>query len=99
MHDRPALIQFTSTELELLKRLAEGKPYRSIAAELHLSPATIAYHATRLRGRLRASNNIALVASVLLLGVFVPNTWPPRLSGRTSIERVVVVAEEEETGD
>lgn len=79
-------LTFSPPELRVLKRLAGGGTYRTIAAELYLSPTTIAYHADRLQKRLGVANNAALVAAAFMLGLLSLEVWPPELTGLTEVQ-------------
>jgi DNA-binding NarL/FixJ family response regulator len=72
--------------LRVLKGVAAGATYRAIATELYLSPATIAYHADRLKKRFGVANNAALVAIALVTGLLTVDAWPPELTGLSEVD-------------
>ena len=80
------IVRLTTAELAVLRRLASGATYRTIATELFLSPATIAFHAAKLQRRLKVSNNVALVAVAICTGVLSAGAWPPELTGMAEID-------------
>ena len=79
-------VRLTTPQLRVLAHLAAGQSYQAIAEELHLSCATIAFHAARLQKRLGVSNNTALVAIAFITGLLTTDIWPPQLSGRIDID-------------
>ena len=79
-------VRLTTPQLRVLKRLAAGDTYQAIAEELHLSCATVAFHAARLQKRIGVSNNTALVAVALIAGLLSVDGWPPQLTGLTDID-------------
>lgn len=79
-------LRFSLSELRVLRLLAEGRTYQAIAAELYLSPATVAFHVGKLQARLRVPNNAALVAVSLVMGLLTADQWPPQLTGITDID-------------
>ena len=64
----------SSRELQVLKRLAEGRTGREIAQELHLSPKTVETYRSRLLEKLDLSTTADLVRFALRHGVIV-DTW------------------------
>jgi DNA-binding NarL/FixJ family response regulator len=53
-------------ELQVLKRIAEGRSIKEIAAELALSEKTIATYRSRISGKLQLSSNVELTRYALL---------------------------------
>jgi DNA-binding NarL/FixJ family response regulator len=51
----------TERELEVLKMVASGKPYKEIAYTLHVQEATIRTHVSNILGKLNLSNRSQLV--------------------------------------
>lgn len=51
----------TSRELEVLKQVALGKPYKEIAQEMHIQGATVRAHVSSILGKLGLSNRSQLV--------------------------------------
>jgi NarL family two-component system response regulator LiaR len=51
----------TERELEVLKMVASGKPYKEIAFTLHVQEATIRTHVSNILGKLNLSNRSQLV--------------------------------------
>lgn len=79
-------LRFSTSELRVLKLLAQGHTYQAIAAQLFLSPATVAFHVGKLQARLHVPNNAALVAVSLVVGLLAADQWPPQLTGITDID-------------
>ena len=61
----PALQTLTPTERKILKRIAEDKTSKNIAAELFISPRTVETHRTNISRKLNLSGNLALVKFAL----------------------------------
>lgn len=57
-----ALAELTDRELEVLQRLADGKPPKVIAGDLFISPKTVASHVQRILGKLGAHSRVEAVA-------------------------------------
>jgi len=76
----------TETELEILRRAASGETYRAIATALYLSPATIAYYATRLQRQLHVPSMAAAVALGFIGGLLSMDTWPVAITGLAQID-------------
>ncbi len=51
----------TDRELEVLKMVASGKPYKEIALQMHVQEATIRTHVSNILGKLNLSNRSQLV--------------------------------------
>ncbi len=64
--DRPSL---TDREAEVLARIAEGRSAPDIAAELHLSTATVKTHLQHLYDKLGVSDRAAAVAEAMRRGL------------------------------
>ncbi|MFS0729430.1 LuxR C-terminal-related transcriptional regulator [Curtobacterium sp. 1P10AnD] len=61
--------KLSAEELAVLQGIARGDDFNTIARKLSLAPATIAYHATKLRRLLNAPNLPALVAIAFVIGL------------------------------
>jgi two-component system, NarL family, invasion response regulator UvrY len=72
--DSSPLQALSDRELQVLKRLAEGKASRAIANELHLSEKTIETYRARLSMKLQLKTTADLVRFALRSGV-VADTW------------------------
>lgn len=57
---RAPLDGLTHREKDIARRFGQGMNYREIAAELHISPATVRNHLANTYGKLGVSNKIAL---------------------------------------
>lgn len=79
-------VTFTEQELRVLQLLARGDTYQSVARNLFVSPATVAYHASRMQRQLGVSNNAALVAAAVVTGLLAARGWPLELTGVTDID-------------
>ena len=79
-------VKFSAPELRVLEQLAMGKTYRQVADSLHLAPATVAFHASRLQELLGVTNNVALVAIAIVFGLLTNNEWPLQLTGLAEID-------------
>jgi DNA-binding NarL/FixJ family response regulator len=54
-------IQFSPRELEVLERLKQGKPNKTIAYELTMSESTVKVHVRKIIKKLRATNRTQVV--------------------------------------
>ncbi|WP_420367111.1 LuxR C-terminal-related transcriptional regulator [Curtobacterium sp. L1-20] len=61
--------KLSAEEHAVLRGIARGDDFGTIARALSLAPATIAYHATKLRRLLNAPNLPALVALAFVAGL------------------------------
>ncbi|MGN8048133.1 LuxR C-terminal-related transcriptional regulator [Curtobacterium sp. 22159] len=61
--------KLSAEELAVLRGIARGDDFNTIGRRLSLAPATIAYHATKLRRLLNAPNLPALVAIAFVVGL------------------------------
>jgi DNA-binding CsgD family transcriptional regulator len=77
---------FTQHELLILSQVAAGATNEEIAASLSISGHTVAGHLRTMLGRSQARNRAELIARAYAAGVFVPQTWPPQLSGRRCLQ-------------
>jgi DNA-binding NarL/FixJ family response regulator len=66
----PAGVDVTPRELEVLRLLGEGNDQNEIAAELSISPKTVATHIQRLLTKFGARSRAQLVALAYRAGVF-----------------------------
>lgn len=66
---RERLAQLTNREREVLEHVMVGKTSKTIAAELGLSPKTIDQHRAKIMEKMEADNIVALVQSVVEVGV------------------------------
>jgi DNA-binding NarL/FixJ family response regulator len=57
---RAPLDSLTSRESDIARRFGLGMNYQEIAAELHISPATVRNHLSNVYGKLGVSNKIEL---------------------------------------
>lgn len=57
--------KLTPAELRALRLICEGKRYSEIAAELHVTPATVETHAKRLRQKLKAGSLAQLIVRAI----------------------------------
>jgi DNA-binding CsgD family transcriptional regulator len=57
---RAPLDSLTSREIDIARRFGLGMNYQEIAAELHISPATVRNHLSNVYGKLGVSNKIEL---------------------------------------
>lgn len=57
----PASQDLTEREMEVLKLVASGKPYKEIAFSMHVQEATIRTHVSNILGKLNLSNRSQLV--------------------------------------
>lgn len=53
--------ELTARELEILRQVALGKPYKQIALETHIQEATVRAHVSNILGKLGLSNRSQLV--------------------------------------
>ena len=53
--------ELTERELEVLKKVASGNPYKEIALQMHVQEATIRTHVSNILGKLNLSNRSQLV--------------------------------------
>jgi len=74
-------MRLSDMDRNILQGLASGQTYRLIAAKLHVSSATVAYHVTQLRSRFHAPTVAAIVAIAFITGVLSNDTWPVQLTG------------------
>ena len=63
---RPAL---TDRELQVLRRVAEGRTTKQIADELDISVHTVRNHVRSFRSKLRASSKLDVVMTAMRQGV------------------------------
>jgi DNA-binding NarL/FixJ family response regulator len=75
--DGPRYARFTSTELDVLRLLVQGKTNRTVATELFISPRTVETHISHMFMKLGVSSRTALVTTAAELGI------PAPVSGRT----------------
>jgi two-component system nitrate/nitrite response regulator NarL len=68
-HAAPARIQLTPREQQVLEGLARGLSAPQIAAELHVSPATVKTHLKTLYEKLGVSDRAAAVAEAMRSGL------------------------------
>lgn len=59
----------TARQLEILGRVAQGRPYKEIAEELGVSEATIKYHMGEITNRLHLENRAQSIAYAVRLGL------------------------------
>jgi DNA-binding NarL/FixJ family response regulator len=62
----------TEREREIVTAVARGKPNADIAAELHLSEATVKTHITRIFAKIDAANRVQLTIFAYEAGLVVP---------------------------
>ncbi|MBN6034624.1 response regulator transcription factor [Amycolatopsis sp. 195334CR] len=62
----------TEREREIVTAVAQGKPNSVIAAELHLSEATVKTHITRIFAKINAANRVQLTIFAYEAGLVVP---------------------------
>jgi DNA-binding NarL/FixJ family response regulator len=72
-----ALAQLTEREREVLEHVAAGLPNAEIAANLHLSVATVKTHVSRLLSKLSARDRVQLVVLAYETGVASPGQHQP----------------------
>ena len=65
----PAEEQLSSREVEVLQLVAEGKSNGEIAAQLHISQATVKSHLVNIFGKLGVSDRTAAVTAALRKGI------------------------------
>jgi two-component system, NarL family, nitrate/nitrite response regulator NarL len=65
----PETPPLTVREQQMLERIAEGRSVGEIAAELHLSPATVKTHLRSLYAKLEVSERAAAVAAAMRRGL------------------------------
>lgn len=63
----------------ILEGVAAGKSTVQLAGELYMSRQGVDYHVAAMSRKLRVPNRAALVSRAYALGMFVPETWPPRV--------------------
>lgn len=78
-----AHLTLSRTQVQLIALLARGWTRRAIAAELYLSPGTVAFHIGDLLRRLNLPNATALVALAVAQGVLSSADWPLSPTGVT----------------
>lgn len=54
----------TSREIEILKLISDGLPYKIIAAQLHISENTVGTHVKNMFSKVKATNKMELVSRV-----------------------------------
>jgi DNA-binding NarL/FixJ family response regulator len=64
-----AFLDLTSRQREVLQLLAEGYSMKEVAAELGVTPRTVAFHKYRLMGELGLSSNAELVQLAIRQGI------------------------------
>ncbi|WP_158884728.1 response regulator [Amycolatopsis anabasis] len=69
---RAGLATLTEREREIVTAVARGKPNAEIAAELHLSEATVKTHITRIFAKLDAANRVQLTIFAYEAGLVTP---------------------------
>lgn len=57
-------------------QVAAGKGRHEVAAALHMSPANVAYHLSRMSRKFDVKSQAALVAAALVAGVLTSDRWP-----------------------
>jgi DNA-binding CsgD family transcriptional regulator len=73
----PGLVEaLTERELQVLRRLAAGKPNRQIADELYVSLDSVKRHVTHILGKLGATNRTQATARARALGLLVAAAEP-----------------------
>jgi len=65
----PAEDQLSSREVEVLQLVAEGASNSEIAAQLHISQATVKSHLVNIFGKLSVSDRTAAVTVALRKGI------------------------------
>lgn len=75
----------TSRQATILELTAAGFTADQVARHLGVVRNTIEDHLRVMRARTRTRNCPELVAWAFAAGIFLPGSWPPRLSGRTCI--------------
>ncbi len=83
---------FTDRELDVLCQVAAGSTNDEVASAMNLSGHTVAGHLRAMLNRSNARSRAELVARAYAVGVLVPNTWPPRRSGRRCVQLTPVAA-------
>src|SRR5262249_59415785 len=69
-----ALAQLTPREVQLLGMLAQGKAAKAIAAELYISPKTVATHIQRILAKLGVHSRTEAVSLAFRHGPTAPHT-------------------------
>jgi DNA-binding CsgD family transcriptional regulator len=73
-------------QVEILVLLSHGAPYKHIARNLYLSPATVSYHVGILQERFRAPNLGALIGLAIVHGVLTPDQLPIEATGVLEVD-------------
>jgi len=73
---------FTEREVDVLCQVAAGASNEEVASTLSISGHTVAGYLRAMLHRSQARNRAELVARAYAVGILIPYTWPPRLSGR-----------------
>ncbi len=68
----PGMDELTDRERDVLESLAAGRSNAEIAAELHLSEATIKTHITRILGKLGVRDRVQAVIAAFTAGIVEP---------------------------
>jgi DNA-binding CsgD family transcriptional regulator len=79
----------TFRQAEVLALVAGGLTLNEAACRLGIALCTVEDHLRAMRQRARARTSHELVARAFAAGVFIPGSWPPRLSGRLCVEGVL----------
>lgn len=72
VHERVDAEMPTSQQLRVLNLAAEGKTYKQIALELHISESTVRFHIQKLKVKLDAKNKTELITIALRKGLVAP---------------------------
>jgi DNA-binding CsgD family transcriptional regulator len=84
----------TFRQAEVLALIAVGLTINEAALRLGIALTTAEDHLRSMRRRAQARTTLELLARAFAAGVFVPGSWPPRLSGQLCIQGVLPTATE-----
>ena len=72
----------SSRELDVLRRIALGRPSREVAVELGMTLRTVERHIEKARHKMRARNKVHTIAKAVLTGELVLKSAAPDVERR-----------------
>lgn len=73
-------------QVDILKHLARGESYKTIATRLRMTTDGIQYHITQLRQLLQLRSLPAIIALAIVAGVLTADQWPVDATGELFID-------------